>query len=87
MLYLVIEEYCFVDPVSFFKIKGKILKRIDPDNEFYEWSVSHYYCPREDAGIYIPSMQSGTDVNSVRNLLLIYMKSFKNIRVVVNDSF
>jgi hypothetical protein len=70
-------------------VHARISRIINPEGEHeYEWSVSHYCKPSEEAlGAYIPSIQCGKNFIDVEVLLLAYLKSFSGIGVVKNINF
>lgn len=71
-----------------FSVKGRVTKSIDPETDHkFNWSISHYYCPSENAGPHYPSSSSVKTIGEAESLLLGYIRNFTCIRVVPNAFF
>lgn len=91
VIYEIVKE--FIMPVAGlnYNIKGRILKRKKGDDSLnvdFQWEVSHYYKPSEEAsGVYIPSSKFGNTYDIVEVHLLAYMYGFKDIDIQLNKNY
>lgn len=79
----VIEEWVFIPEKLNHKVKAVITHS---DGEMYHWSISHFFFPREDAGIYIPSGMGASTLDETRALLFAYADKFTKW-VEVNEDY
>lgn len=87
-IYEVVKE--FVVRVDGFDepIKARVIKNLYTKTDFeFQWEVSHYYKPTEDAGIYYPDNRLGRTYEDCRNVMFYYLKSFVNIEIVKNNYY
>jgi hypothetical protein len=71
-----------------FSVKGRITELLNAEtDQKYYWSVSHYYCPTENAHLYSPSVRSTKTIKEAEFLLFAYLENFTAIRVTTNEYF
>ena len=71
-----------------YPIKGRITEFMNKESAYkFHWSISHHYCPSENAGVYYPSSTSAKTIEEAEFLLFAYMENFTSINVETNKYF
>lgn len=85
----VVKEYILHHDELDFTVKGRITKIKDNDGVYkYEWSISHYCKPSEQAGgVHAPSSRSSINLKGAEDSLFAYMEAFTNIGIKQNNSY
>ncbi len=90
MIYIrkVIAEYVFSIEGLEQTVKGRIVKSDEIPHLPYQWDISHYCMPFEDAaGVYIPGRFAAETVEEATDMLISYAKSFTTFGVQKNPFY
>ncbi len=84
----VLVEYVLWVEALQYKVKGRVIERIDGAEPRFLWEVSHHYVPLTgEVGQHYPTATRASTREAAEALLLDYLRNFTDNGVVANDMY